>query len=98
MVRNPLLEPIDDELERGIHINVIRPDRVDVLPAAQARYLEHAVDILKCEIDLALDVVGVERPGGVPTTLPGAFDDVAEDDDLRVVELVAVQLAGAFLV
>lgn len=81
-----------------VHPDVVRPYRVDVLPAPEPRRLEDAVDVVKGEVDLAADVVGVDLAADCPPSLAGALDRVAEDDGLGEVADVAELLACASVV
>lgn len=99
VTRNPLLQHFHRLVVRKANVdNVVASDTVNVLPSSQASSLKHPVDILKGELHLAWNIVGIKSAGLVPTTLAGAFDNVSENDSLGVVAQVAMLLAGAFFV
>lgn len=98
MAGDALPQHLDHFLEGRVDVHVVAADAVHVLPPAQPDRPEHPVHVLEGQLHLAGDVVGVESAGVVPAALPGAFDDVAQHDGLRVVAEIAVLLACAFFV
>jgi len=77
---------------------MVRTDRIDVLPAPEPRCLQDAVDVVKGEVDLAADVVGVDLAADGPPALPGAFNSVAQDDGLGEMADVAKLLSCPWVV
>lgn len=77
-----------------VHSDVVRADRINILPAPEPRRLQDAVDVVESEVDLAADIIGVDLAADRPTALPGALHSVTEDDGLGEVADVAKFLAS----
>lgn len=95
---NPLPQLRGDIIVRVVHPNVVRPNRVNVLPAPEASRLEDTVHVVEGKVDLAADVVWVNLAADCPSALPRALDGIAENDGLGVVTDVAELLTGASVV
>ena len=98
MIRHPLTESLNHQVERARERNVIAPDRVDVSPTSCASVLKVLLDVLEGKIDLASKIFLVDVALVVPAALAGALDGVADADGLGVGVFFVVGLADAFVV
>lgn len=100
MVRSLGFEHVDQRLvgfARGA--NDVGTERIDGVPASgDPCCCWNAFDVLECVADLKCEVLAVEVARVIPPALAGTFDNVPDDDGLRVAALFAVCRPRACLV
>ena len=74
------------------NVYMITP-KIHMFPSTESPGLENFIDVLGCSISLDLDVLFVNVVSIIPTTLSGAFDDIADDNSLTAVLLIPLHSA-----